>query len=104
MCSVRLFQINNIIDKAKHNLISTINTVYNPLSSSQQTALDSILNYRTWWLPIYEPIHITFVDMIKGIVPRKLISKINEITSSNAASHEIVGILFDFIHLSATKF
>jgi hypothetical protein len=94
----------NIIDKAKLTLINTINTVYTNLSSTHLTALSSILNHETWWLPIYKPIYITFVDLIKGIVPKDLTLLLNEITDSNAASHEIIGILYDSIHLAATEF
>ena len=103
-CSVRLPQIMDIIDKAKLKLVNTINTVYTNLSSTHIAALKSILEHETWWLPIYEPIHITFVDFIKGIVPKDLTSLLNDITGSRAASHEIIGITYDEIHSAATKF
>jgi hypothetical protein len=94
----------DIIDKAKLKLVNTINTVYTNLSSTHIAALKSILEHETWWLPIYEPIHITFVDFIKGIVPKDLTSLLNDITGSRAASHEIIGITYDEIHSAATKF
>ena len=60
--------------------------------------LNLIMNHRSWWLPIYDPLHITFINLIKGIIPRDLTKAINSITNSKQATSELLGIFYDFIY------
>jgi hypothetical protein len=96
-CSTRLSQMNNIISDTKKLLRNTINLVYKA-DVNLQNNLNFIMDHRSWWLPIYDPLHITFVDLIKGIVPRDLSKAINAITNSKQATAELLGILYDFIY------
>src|ERR1044071_6215684 len=89
--------MNSIIADTKKKLCNTINLVYKT-NSSLTNNLNSIMNHRSWWLPIYDPLHITFVDLIKGVVPRDLSKAIHAITNSKQATAELLGILYDFIY------
>src|ERR1044072_2645700 len=96
-CSARLSQMNNIISDTKKLLRNTINLVYKA-DVNLQNNLNFILDHRSWWLPIYDPLHITFVDLIKGIVPDRKSTRLNAITNSKQAITELLGILYDFIY------
>ena len=84
-------------------LRNTINLVYkaNPFLTNN---INAIMDHRTWWLSIYDPFHITFVDLIKGVVPRDLTKAITAITNSKQATSELLGILYDFIYECSNHF
>ena len=60
--------------------------------------LEKMLTQGTWWLPTYEPILLTFNDLIKGIIPMELTALVHNITHNKSATTEILGILFDKIY------
>ncbi len=96
--------MDNIIAQVKYSFTSTIDKAYGNLSASQQTAVNHILTHGTWWLPSYEPLQLTFNDLIKGIVPLELSKMIQEITCNKSATTEILGILFDNIYTKINQF
>src|ERR1044071_10113725 len=89
--------MNSIIADTKKKLCNTINLVYKT-NSSLTNNLNSIMNHRSWWLLIYDPLHITFINLIKGVVPRDLTKAITFITNSKQATTEFLGILYNFIY------
>jgi hypothetical protein len=95
--------MNRIISDTKKLLHNTINLVYKA-DINLQNNLAFIMDHRSWWLPIYDPLHITFVDLIKGVVPRDLTKAITEITNSKQATSELLGILYDFIYECSNHF
>ena len=57
-----------------------------------------IISHGSWWTVAYEPVNITFIDFIKGIVPFELSDNINNITNNQEATLEVLRHVFQCIY------
>jgi hypothetical protein len=55
------------------------------------------LDHNTWWDVTYDSISITFIDLIKGVVPLELVERIKLGVKDQQLMNIIVSIFFDFI-------
>jgi hypothetical protein len=85
-------------------LKDTINSTYGDINGKQLNFLDKILSHGTWWTPNYDPLHLTFNDIIKGIVPMEMSNLVHNITNNKSAALEILGILFDRVYVLSNQF
>jgi hypothetical protein len=88
--------MKSISNQCKDLIKGTVLKITN--ASEQNQDLNDILNHGSWWATTYEPITITFLDLIKGIVPTELSSKIHNITNNNEATTEILFQTYDLIY------
>ena len=60
--------------------------------------LEDILTHGSWWETAYKPLSITFIDLIKDIVPINLSNKIHSITNNNEVTTEVLFQTYDLIY------
>jgi ribonuclease HI len=63
----------------------------------------NIATHGSWWNCIYEPTVITFVDLIKGIIPHDLSREINYITNNQSATKELLFQMYGNIYENTQK-
>src|SRR3989337_2490692 len=88
--------MNSISSRCK-DLIKTALLMITNMNDQNQDLKD-ILDHGSWWVTAFEPINITFLDLIKGIVPVELSTKIHNITNNNDATTEVLFRTYDLIY------
>src|SRR5205085_11520788 len=79
-------ELRNLVDSTvKEELPSRVH-----LLSSLNIDLDSI------WSVIADQHQLTFIDLIKGIIPLELFDSINRITNNRRVTHQILSEFFYF--------
>ena len=89
--------LDRIVLAVKDKLLECLSTVVNDFNITNMHYL-YIINHGSWWTIAYEPINITFIDLIKGIVPFDLTDNINNITNNKEATLEICRNIFQCIY------
>jgi len=88
--------MNSISNQCKEMMKSTLLAITD--INEQNQDLNDIITHGSWWETIYEPITITFLDLIKGIVPDELSKKIHNITNNNEATTEVLFQTYNLIY------
>ena len=83
-------ELRNLVDSTvKEELPSRVH-----LLSSLNIDIDSI------WLVVADQHQLTFIDLIKGIVPLELFDSINRIANSRRVAHQILSKFFLFLYIN----
>jgi hypothetical protein len=96
-CGHHLSQLNHIVSLVQSKLTACLSSVVNNFDINNPH-LQFILSHGSWWTIIYEPINLTFIDLIKGIVPFELSDNINSITNNKDATLEILRNVYTCIY------
>jgi len=92
-CAHHVTRFEQITLIVKSKLLECLSTVVTDFDSNN-LHYQHIISHGSWWTLAYEPVNITFVDLIKGIVPYELSEQINCITNNKDASTEILRNMF----------
>ena len=83
-------ELRNLVDSTvKEELPSRVH-----LLSSLNIDIDSI------WSVVADQHQLTFIDLIKGIVPLELFDSINQIANSRRVTHQILSKFFLFLYIN----
>jgi ribonuclease HI len=96
-CGHHIQSINNIITSVKKCLFDSLVLVVENFNDSN-SSYQQIITHGSWWTNAYDPFTITFVDLIKGVVPYELSYLINTITNNSKATLEILKSLYTRIY------
>jgi hypothetical protein len=96
-CNHHIVLFNDIVSHTKAKLLECLKAVVNNFSVDN-LCYQQIISHGSWWVVAYEPIHITFIDLIKGIVPFELSNLINDITNNKDATLEILRHMYGYIY------
>ena len=98
-CSYHIERMQGIVASSKTILRSRLFLIVENLKEDN-IELNNILDHGSWWEVIYKPKVITFIDLIKGIIPYELSRDINLITHNQSATKEILTQFYDAIYSS----
>jgi ribonuclease HI len=97
-CAHHVNHLEQIILDIKSKLLECLTAVITDFNSNN-LHYQYIISHGSWWTSVYEPVNITFVDLIKGIVPFELSEQINCITNNQEATTEILRNLYQKIYI-----
>ena len=99
LCSQHRHNLHGIIYRIKHLLISLINQY----SSNVNRITLRHLSHPTLWTIDASDSHLTFIDLIKGIVPSFLVRIINDFIKDSLIIRAIISLLYNNIYLDVME-
>ena len=96
-CSHHVTSFEGIVNKTKAKLFECLSAIVDNFNE-ENLFYHNIISHGSWWVIAYEPINITFIDLIKGIVSFELSDSINNITNNKDATLEILFHVYNCIY------
>ena len=96
-CSHHVTLFDDIIVKIKNKLYECLSTIVSNFDFNNEF-YQRIISHGSWWTVAYEPVTITFIDLIKGVVLFDLSDYINNITNNKEATLEVLRHVFQCLY------
>ena len=95
ICSQHTHILNGIIYRIKHLLISLVRK----FSTSDDRISLRHLSHSHLWSPVPSPSQLTFIDLIKGVVPSFLVRIIDNFVKDKLITRSILSLFFNNLYL-----
>jgi hypothetical protein len=97
LCSTNGLTIFHLMQLFKQHLFDALQTFDASLNMS-------FLSHKFLWNIDSDPLHLTFIDIIKGIIPGFLVEKILRVTNNRKYTIDLLQILYDALYADLKKF
>ena len=93
-CSLKLPIQHQVISSFMQHLVQYFSVIC-PTVTSQHLILIQLFAHPTWQSLSYHPLHFTFIDFIKGLIPTEFVNLVQSFTKNGQLTAEIC---LNFLH------